>query len=196
MLMSNITSQTAIDNRFVTTRALRDGTTYNHSRRAYRNGELIRLRHGIYSQPEALMDIMIDVESIVPSGVVCLYSAWFYHNLTTTVPPSICIAIARKRKVVTPSILPISIYYWQNDLLNFGITSANYSGHEVRITDAERSVCDAIKYRNKIGHDLCAEVLKSYLRRRDRNIPLLTDYAKRLRVWTTLRIYLEIALTE
>ncbi|MGN0223038.1 MAG: hypothetical protein ACI4AM_03315 [Muribaculaceae bacterium] len=190
------TSQIAANSRVVSTRTLGDVTTYNHIRRAYRHGELIRLRHGIYSRPEALLDNMIDVESIVPGGVVCLYNAWFYHNLTTTIPPSICIAIARKRKVVTPSVLPISLYYWQENLLNFGIISVDYSGHEVRITNAERSVCDAVKYRNKIGHDLCAEVIKSYLRRSDRNIPLLSEYAQRLRVWTTLKTYLEIALAE
>lgn len=194
--MANNTSQIATNSGVVSTRALCDGITYNHIRRAYRRGELIRLRHGIYSSPTTLMDVMIDVESIVPAGIVCLYNAWFFHNLTTTVPPSICIAIARKRKVVTPSLLPISLYYWQENLLNFGIISADYSGHKVRITDAERSVCDAVKYRNKIGHDLCAEVIKSYLRRSDRNLALLADYAQRLRVWSTLKTYLEIALTE
>ncbi len=29
----------------------------------------------------------------------------------------------------------------------------------------ERSVCDAVKYRNKIGLDVCAEVIRTYLKK-------------------------------
>ena len=79
-----------------------------------------------------------------------------------------------------------------NDL--FGIMQEEISGYSVRITDPERSVCDAVKYRNKIGLDVCAEIIRSYLTRRDRNLSRLSDYAKRLRVAKVLNSYLEIAI--
>lgn len=41
---------------------------------------------------------------------------------------------------------------------------AEISGYHVRITDMERSVCDAVKYRNKLGLDICAEVIRTYLK--------------------------------
>ena len=68
------------------------------------------------------------------------------------------------------------------------------SGDYVRITDMERSVCDAVKYRNKLGLDICAEVIRSYLKKPNRNLTRLQDYAKRLRVFNTLKNYLEIAI--
>ena len=71
---------------------------------------------------------------------------------------------------------------------------ADISGYHVRITDMERSVCDAVKYRNKLGLDVCAEVIRSYLRKPNRNLTRLQDYAKRLRVFNTLKGYLEIAI--
>lgn len=43
---------------------------------------------------------------------------------------------------------------------------ADISGYKVHITDMERSVCDAVKYRNKIGLDVCAEVIRTYLKSR------------------------------
>ena len=48
---------------------------------------------------------MIDVERIVPGGIVCLYTAWMHHQLCTTVPPAFCIAIDAKRKVALPDEL-------------------------------------------------------------------------------------------
>lgn len=167
---------------------------YKRLLRAKERGDLIKLRQGIYAVPEALLNTMIDVERIVPKGVVCLYNAWAYHQLSTTVPPAFCIAIVNKRKVEIPETLPIELYYWKKENLEFGIMEAEISGFHVRITDLERSVCDAVKYRNKLGLDVCAEVIRSYLRKPNRNLSRLQDYAKRLRVFNTLKNYVEIAI--
>jgi hypothetical protein len=64
----------------------------------------------------------------------------------------------------------------------------------VRITDLERSVCDAVKYRNKIGLDVCAEIFRTYLRKNGRSLSRLLEYAKRLRIEKVVKSYLEIAL--
>lgn len=167
---------------------------YKRIHRAAQQGELIRLRSGVYASPDALLDTMIDIERIVPGGVVCLYNAWSHYQLTTTIPPSYCVAIERKRKVVIPPSLPITLYYWKKDNLSLGVIEEVVSGHAVHITNIERSVCDAVKYRNKIGLDVCAEIIRTYLRKEGRNLSLLTEYAKRLRVWSTLKNYLEIAI--
>lgn len=52
----------------------------------------------------------------------------------------------------------------------------------------------AIKYRNKVGMDVCSEVVNNYLALPDRNLTLLMDYASKLRVTKTLEKYLEIKL--
>lgn len=167
---------------------------YMQLNRAVQRGDLMRIRYGVYATPDALLDTMIDVERIVPGGVVCMYSAWAYYGLSSIVPPAFCIAIANKRKVVLPKMLPITLYYWKPENLEFGIRRENISGHGVRITDLERSVCDAVKYRNKIGLDICAEIIRNYLRKKERNLSRLTEYAKKLRVANVLNNYLEIAV--
>jgi len=53
---------------------------YKRLLRAKERGDLIKLRQGIYAVPEALLNTMIDVERIVPKGVVCLYNARAYHR--------------------------------------------------------------------------------------------------------------------
>lgn len=167
---------------------------YMKLHRAVQRGDLMRIRHGVYATPDALLDTMIDVERIVPGGVVCMHNAWAHYGLSTMVPPAFCVAIANKRKVVIPKTLPITLYYWKPENLEFGIRQENISGHNVRITDLERSVCDAVKYRNKIGLDICAEIIRNYLRKKERNLSRLTEYAKKLRVANVLNNYLEIAI--
>lgn len=192
--MQKISEIVATKGGVVTMNEITDRAEYKRILRAVERGELVRLRQGVYAVPIAMLNTIIDVERIVPQGVLCLYSAWTHYQLTTTVPPSFCIAIEAKRKVVLPTILPVSLYYWKAENFKFGIVNVEMSNYQVRMTDLERSVCDAVKYRNKIGSDLCAEIIRTYLRKKERNLSRLIDYAKRLRVAKVLNNYLEIAM--
>ena len=167
---------------------------YEQLRRATEEGTLLRLRNGVYVETSALANNMVDVERIVPGGVLCLYSAFTHYGLSTQVPSSFCIAIEAKRKLRLPDYPIIDLYYWKKENLEFGITQKDLSGYVVRITDLERTVCDAVKYRNKIGLDVCGEVIDNYLKMDTRNISLLNEYAGRLRLRTILTKYLETRL--
>lgn len=192
--MNSITHKATSQGGIITTAELSKQSEYLKVVRAKERGELIRVRHGVYAVPDALLNTMIDIERIVPSGIVCLYNAWAYHQLSTVVPPYFCVAIEAKRKVAIPPTLPIELYYWKKENLMFGVMDAEISGCNVRITDMERSVCDAVRYRNKTGMEVCSEVIRNYLKKRDRNLSRLSEYAKQLRVANILRNYLEIAI--
>ena len=192
--MNDIVNKVASLGGTISTTDISHLSEYKQVLRAKERGDLIRLRHGVYAAPEALLNTMIDVERIIPNGVVCLYNAWTYHQLSTTVPPAFCIAIANKRKVVLPHALPIELYYWKKENLEFGVIDVEMSGYNIRMTDMERSVCDAVKYRNKIGLEVCSEVIRNYLKKQNRNLSQLAEYAKRLRVANILKNYLEIAI--
>ncbi len=179
---------------FITTMEVKYRGEYEQLRRATENGTLIRLRKGIYAEISALANNIIDVERIVPRGVLCLYSAFAYYGLSTQVPSATCIAIDAKRKVRLPGYPPINLCYWKKANLEFGIIQKNISEYDVLITDMERTVCDAVKYRNKIGFDVCGEVINSYLKKENRNISLLHEYAQKLRVNNILTKYLETRL--
>ena len=60
------------------------------------------------------------------------------------------------------------------------------------MTDLERSVCDAVKYRSA----LLSEIIRNYTKRKDRNLSRLSEYAKKLRVEITIKEYMTIALGE
>lgn len=194
MIMEDIYKDISNNGGFITTSDMTSRSEYRRVLRAVKRGELTKVRHGVYATPDELLDNMIDVERIVPGGIVCLYNAWTYYNLTTTVPPEFCIAISTKRKVSLNTPFPIKLLYWKKENLEFGITEAVISNHRVKITDLERSVCDAVKYRNKVGMDICSEVIRNYIKRGNKNLSLLSEYAKALRVEMTINNYLEILL--
>lgn len=158
------------------------------------NGELVRIKRGVYAKEEQLADVMIDVEGIIPQGILCLWSAWNIHQLTTSLPQAYHVAVKRGRKVVLPEYPLIELHHVSDDLLDLGAEYMDVSNYHVRIYNLERSTCDAIKFRNKVGIEVCSEVINNYLSLRQRNIPKLMDYARKLRVANIMEKYLEVKL--
>ncbi|MDD2952681.1 MAG: hypothetical protein PHC95_05900 [Parabacteroides sp.] len=161
---------------------------------AVRKGEATRLKNGVYAHVDALANTMVDIRLIVPNGILCLWSAWSVYHLTTQIPNAYYVAIERSRKVALPDYPEFQLIYQSDKLLAIGATQMEVQGYDVPIFDLERSVCDAVKYRNKVGIDVMAEVLQTYLKLPERNISRLTDYASKLRIRNTLNSYLEVWL--
>lgn len=168
--------------------------TYYKLLESAKEGDVVCIRRGVYATMEQLADVMIDLDIVVPGGVFCLFSAWNIHGLTTSLPQAYHVAIKRGRKIRLPEFPPIELHFITEDLMDLGVEEQMVSGYRVKVYSLERSVCDAIKYRNKIGMDVCSEVVNNYLIRPDRNLTLLMDYANKLRVAKTLQKYLEIKL--
>jgi predicted transcriptional regulator of viral defense system len=130
----------------------------------------------------------------VPYGVLCLYTACLHYELTTFVSSSYHIAIPKKAKIVLPDYPPIQLYYWDTTAYNLGIVETVIQETRVRMYDLEKTVCDMIRFRNKVGIDIAKEVLKNYLNRHDRNIAKLNEYAQKLNISTVLSNFLIILL--
>jgi len=178
----------------IRSRELQEPRAYYSINKEIKSGNVIRIKNGVYMLPEELASTMIDVERIVPGGVVCMYSAWDYYGLTTQIPDGFYIAIEKHRKVVVPDIMGIILCYWQEKYCTMGVDETEIANHKVKIFCIEKSVCDAIKFRNKIGTEVAIEVLKNYLKRTDRNISRLMDFAKQMRILSTMRQYIEMGL--
>ena len=169
-------------------------TAYYKILDSVRTGETVRVKRGIYATAEQLADTMIDVEAVVPGGVLCLFSAWNIHGLTTSLPRVYDIAVKRGRKIALPAFPAIELHHVTERLFDIGIEERIISGYSVRLYNIERSVCDAVKYRNKVGMDVCSEVVNNYISRPERNLTLLMDFADKLRVKRILEQYLAINL--
>jgi predicted transcriptional regulator of viral defense system len=159
------------------------------------NGDIIQLKRGLYRSTQILeADNMGEVCRIIPSGVICLFSAWQFYNLTTHIPSVIHIAVPHKQKIVLPDYPPVKLYYWSNLNQNMATKTIMHLGETITIYDLEKSVCDAVKFRNKVGIDITSEVLKNYLKREDRNLDLLMKYATKLRISDIITQYLNVML--
>jgi predicted transcriptional regulator of viral defense system len=158
------------------------------------NGSISKLKHGVYKWHTDDINEWQDIRHLVPYGILCLFTACLHYDLTTFVSSSYHIAIPKKAKIVLPDYPPIQLYYWDTIAFNLGMTETIIQDTTFHIYDLEKTVCDALRFRNKVGIDIAKEVLKSYLKRPDRNIAKLNEYARKLNISTVLSNFLTILL--
>lgn len=182
--------------KFITTTELKDmGYSYYKIGKLEKNGLLLRVNRSTYENLSYKGDEndFFSAEAFVPNGVICLMSAARYYELTNFLPDTVDVAIERKKKVATlPDWPEIKIFYFDPVRMDLGVTEIREGDNVFHIFDIEKTVVDIIYYRNKIGIEETSEVLKNYLKRRDRQIDRLYAYAKRLRCEKVVRTYLEV----
>lgn len=182
--------------KFITTAELKDmGYSYYKIGKLEKDGLLRRVNRSTYENLSYKGDEndYFSAEAFVPYGVICLMSAARYYELTNFLPDSVDVAVERKKKVVTlPDWPEIKIFYFAPARMDLGVTEVREDDNVFHIFDIEKTVVDIIYYRNKIGIEETSEVLKNYLKRRDRQIDRLYAYAKRLRCEKIVRTYLEV----
>ena len=158
-------------------------------------GDVYKIKRGLYKHSKfSSINELEEVCQIVPKGVLCLFSAWQHYGLTTTVSSVYHVAIPHKSKIKLSPYPPIKLYYWIDGYYNLGITDTEIQGEQITVYSLEKSVCDAVKFRNKIGIEITTEVLKSYIKRKDRNIDLLMKFAEKMRVEKIIKPYLQTLL--
>ena len=134
---------------------------------------------------------LVTVAQRVPDGVIYLISALSFHELTTQVPHAIDIAIPRDSRAPKIDYPPTNTYRVLGEAFSQGIEHHTIDGVDIKIYNAEKSVADIFKFRNKLGMDVAIEALRLWSRRTDRNLNSLVRYAQVCRVEKTIRPYLE-----
>lgn len=159
------------------------------------SGMVVQIKRGLYRHTDFAEDANLgDVCRIVPQGVLCLFTAWQFYSLSTHVSSFVHLAIPVRKKPVLPDFPPVKIYFWKDNYFEIGKIETTNNGQQISIYDLEKSICDAIRYRNKVGTELSAEVLRNYLNRKDRNLDKLMKYAEYMRIATVLNQYLSVML--
>lgn len=128
-------------------------------------------------------------------GVVCLLSAAVYYNLTIQRPTEVDVALPRTARMPdSPGWPKMRFYLFSDTRYRTGIRKITQGGNTFFIYDKEKTVCDVLFYRNKLGFEPAVEVIRNYMNSPDRDLNRLTRYAEALRLKTTMRRFVEVLL--
>jgi predicted transcriptional regulator of viral defense system len=166
-----------------------------HLRQLIKEGVIGKVKRGFYHlNDSSLVFQESEVAKMIPNGIFCMFTTWSFYGLTTHISAEYHVAIPKSLKIVLPEYPPVKLYYWVAETFELGKNSVVMNNSQVNVYDIERSVCDAVKFRNKIGTDLMSEILRNYIRRDDKNLDKLLKYAAALRISNTLNQILQVIL--
>ena len=154
-----------------------------------------RIVKGQYILPDDMQDELLSISKRSDKIIFSHETALFLHGISDRTPfehtitaPSGCIpSVAIKSEC--------KVYYIKPELFDLGRTMLKTpAGNKVQVYDLERTICDVIRSRNKLGTETFLAALKMYAASPKKNLNKLNTYAKQMRVEKVLRQYLEVLL--
>ena len=154
-----------------------------------------RIAQGQYILPDEMQDELLSVSKRSDKIIFSHETALYLHGISDRTPfehtvtaPSGCIPSAAIKN-------ECKVYYIKPELFELGKTTLKTpAGNNVTAYDLERTICDVIRSRNKLGTETFLSALKLYAASPKKNLNKLNSYAKQLRVEKVLRQYLEVLL--
>ena len=124
------------------------------------------------------------INNLFPDGILCMDTALFHYAYSDRTPSEWHIAVDKniskyRVKIDYPFVKP---YFFEPHLLKLGLSESEIDGHAVRVYDKERTICDCLRYVNKMDKEIFNKAIQNYIRDPKKSIPNLMLYAKELRV--------------
>ena len=154
-----------------------------------------RIVKGQYILPDDMQDELLSISKRSENIIFSHETALYLHGISDRTPfehtitaPSGCIPSAAIKS-------ECKVYYIKQELFNLGKTILRTpAGNDVPAYDLERTICDVIRSRNKLGTETFNAALKLYVANPKKDLNKLNSYAKKMRVFNVLRQYLEVLL--
>ena len=161
----------------------------------YQKGILFRISRGQYIFQNEMQDELLSISKRSNKVVFSHETALFLHGISDRTPFEHTITIPTG---VTPSTIikeECKIYFIKQEMFELGKTEMKTpAGNLIPVYDLERTICDVIRSRSRIGTETFLAALKAYADSPKKDLNKLDRYAKQLRVAKVLRQYLEVLL--
>ena len=160
-----------------------------------KEGKIQRITKGQYmlvdEMPDELFSISLRTEHLIFSHETAL----FLHGISDRTPFVHSITTPANR-VPSPALREeCKVYYIKPELFELGRSEMETPfGNRVPCYDLERTVCDMIRSRNKMGTETFLSALKQYAAHPHKDLNRLNNYAKKMSLTGLVRQYLEVLL--
>lgn len=160
-----------------------------------KKNNLERIGHGIYAREDAWPDDLFVLHKRCPAAVFSHEEALYYHDLTDREPQQHTLTIYTGYNTKRLIDSGCKVYTVKKDLLDIGKTIAkdNY-GNDIPVYDMERTICDIVRSRRNIEIQEFNTALKTYVKKKEKDLNRLMAYARLFHVDKMIRKYMEVLL--
>lgn len=153
-------------------------------------GYLRKVSKGIYVKGDKEVNEFFILGQKYKKGIFSHNTALYFYDLTDRTPIKLDMTFP---SYITVHDNSIKIHYIkeENHLLG-GKEMKLQDGTSIQIYDMERTICDIIRDRNKIDPQIFNDAIKGYIKKKNKNLVLLYEYAEKFKIENILRNYMEV----
>lgn len=159
------------------------------------SGKLARSARGVYVLPEMWDDEMYNLQIQFKRGIFSGETALFLNDLTDRTPNRYQMTFPIGYNVTSLKNKNVRAIRTKEEFYGLGIiTVLTPAGNPVKTYNREKTLCDILRGISNTDIQIVSGAFKQYAKSAKKNIPLLSEYAKMLRVEKRLRSYLEVLI--
>lgn len=158
-------------------------------------GLIEKSARGIYILPKVWDDDFFNFQRRFKRGIYSHETALFLLDLTDRTPNQFHMTFPSNYNLTKAKEAGICCTQCNETMYERGIIEVDSpGGNKVRVYSAERTLCDILRTRSHTDIQIVTDAMKRYTMAKERNIPVLAEYAENLNVEKRLRAYLEVLL--
>lgn len=172
------------------------GLSSRQIKKLVENGDITRIKRGYYEISNNIYPQEAVIARLFPDAVIFLESALMHYGYTDRIPQAWQIAVDRdseksQYKIDYPLI---EVFYIEPKLLEIGLDVIKVEEVEVRIFNRDRTICDVLRYENKLEREVFTNAIKRYIRDPKKNVRNLFEYAKVFNIKNKVQTYIGVWL--
>jgi len=160
-----------------------------------KKGEVQHISRGIYLAAGFILDEMVAIHARYKMTFFSHETAAFLLDLTDRSPLSYSVTVPSGYNATSLKTMGVKVYFVNRKLHRLGsITLKSPHGNDIKTFNLERTVCDVLRSRNQMDIQQVNEVLKRYVKKKEKDLDLLYQYAGQFGIQKIMREYIEVLL--
>lgn len=157
-------------------------------------GVLEKITQGAYQLSEQLLPEETLITKLFPKAIVYLESALIHYGYSDRIPTAWQLAVDKNtsKSIFNIAYPPVKPFYLESNILAIGISHLEIGNTEMRIYDRDRTICDVLRYFNKMDREIFNTAIQRYIKDNHRSVNRLLEYAEKLRVTSKVKNYIGV----
>ncbi|GBF12583.1 type IV toxin-antitoxin system AbiEi family antitoxin domain-containing protein [Tepidibacillus sp. HK-1] len=170
------------------------GLSSRHIKKLLEENVLTKIKQGYYELSNNINPEEAVISRLFPHAVIFLESALIHYGYTDRIPSAWQIAVDKdseksQYKIEYPLIEP---FYLEPKFLDVGLDTIQIEGVTVKIFTRDRTICDVLRYENKLEKEVFNNAIQRYVKDQKKNITKLFEYAELFNIKNKVQTYIGV----
>lgn len=172
------------------------GLTSRQINKLLENGYVKRIKRGYYELSDNTYPEEVVIARLFPQAVIFLESALMIYGYTDRIPSAWQIAVDRDSEKTQYRIdYPlIDVFYIESKFLELGLDNIQIERVDVKIFNRDRTICDVLRYENKLEREVFSNAIQRYVKDPKINIRRLLEYSEIFNIKNKVQTYIGVWL--